>query len=160
MKTYLSTENLQNTTEILLSEILSKITSNRQYISISITNFLSKLKRWCSSDGLLVNDSEDISEFCQYLLYSCSEKFQNLFSIKLNEESAFPQDSVYYPNYFLRLEISNSNIQDLINIYTQKHQILQLPKNYITYIINFFLTCFCFLTYLDKKNRIKTICTF
>lgn len=111
MKTYLSTENLQNTTEILLSEILSKITSNRQYISISITNFLSKWKRWCSSDGLLVNDSEDISEFCQYLLY---------------------------PNYFLRLEISNSNIQDLKNIYTQKHQILQLRKNLLTYIIKFF----------------------
>ena len=88
------------------------------------------------------------------------KKYQNMFSIKLNEESAFQQDSVYCPNYFLRLEISNSNIQDLINIYTQKHQILQLPKNYITYIINFFLTCFCFLTYLDKKNRIKTICTF
>lgn len=111
VKTYLSTENLQNTTEILLSEILSKITSNRQYISISITNFLSKWKRWCSSDGLLVNDSEDISEFCQYLLY---------------------------PNYFLRLEISNSNIQDLKNIYTQKHQILQLRKNLLTYIIKFF----------------------
>ena len=74
VKTYLSTENLQNSTENLLSEILSKITSNRQYISISITNFLSKWKGWCSSDGLLVNDSEDISEFCQYLLYSCSEK--------------------------------------------------------------------------------------
>ena len=139
---YLCMPNLTNNTEILLNKIISKLHSNSDYKAISIKNFLSNWDGWLSSDGLLVNDSEDISEFCQYLLYSCSENFQNLFSITLNEKSEFPPDSVYYPNYFLRLELSDHNIQKLIDNYTQKHQILQLPQNLLLYLPRIYGTKF------------------
>lgn len=53
-----------------------------------------------SSSGLLVNDSEDINEFCQYLFNTCSNDFVDLFKIlytvPLESDSSCP----FYNNYF------------------------------------------------------------
>ena len=131
---YLRNPDLQNSTEILLSSIYKKIYSKRKVKAITLKEFLSNWRGWCSSSGYLVNDSEDISEFCLYLLHSCSNEFKQMFLIEYNKIQEFPPDSPYFNDFFFRLELIDINIQNLINIHFQKNNVIHLPKNLFLYL--------------------------
>mgnify|MGYP001112042621 CR=1 FL=1 len=97
---YLRRRNLQNNTEKLLQNIYKRLYSKRNESAISIRDFLANWRGLPSSSGLLVNDSEDINELCQYLFNTCSNDFVDLFKIiytvPLESDSSCP----FYNNYF------------------------------------------------------------
>lgn len=83
-----------------------------------------------SSSGLLVNDSEDINELCQYLFNTCSNDFVDLFKIiyivPLESDSSCP-----FYNYTLKGVPELPSGQKVISIWVifdQRCQMIAYPK--------------------------------
>ena len=128
IKNYLNQQNLQNTTEILLSNLIKKIYSSRNDSSVSIKEFVSNWKGWYTKSGHLQNIPEDIDDFFQFLLNSCSDNFKKMFLIHYNSQSDFEIGSDHYNTYFLRLLINDTNVQSLINNHILENKIKFLPN--------------------------------
>lgn len=123
---YLKRKEHDNNTDELLSNIVKRLNSTRKSATTNISDFILGWDQWYTNNGHLQNQKEDIKEFCQYLLFSCSQSVNSYFKIDLD----YINDPEFDVSYYLQLSLNAANVQSLINNFLNNEiqQINILPK--------------------------------